>query len=317
MTDTSIRARIRAVPDGPPDEVRSRARRPLRRDGLWPLVFAGPLVLGITVFYFWPIVQTFGFSFTDFGSFGGSTFAGWDNYVRLVTDPLLYRSLFNTLLFTALSLLGVPIAVYLANLLNRPGLRFAGLYRVLYVLPYIVMPTAIAVIWRAIFGGDNGILNHGLGLLGIDGPYWLSDPGVALYGVAIVAVWSSIGFGMIVISAALKTIPAECYEAAELDGASRWRQFVSITVPLIVPTIGFLSVITIITSFQLFDLLFALLGPTNPALPANMSLVYFFYQQGFVDNERGYAAAIAMVIFLVIGLLTFAQLRLQRRWADS
>lgn len=316
MTETSV-PRSTGVPGRPGHPARGRRRSRLRRDGPWPLVFAGPLVAGATVFYFWPIVQTFGFSFTDFGVFGGATFAGLENYTRLLTDPLLYRSLFNTLWFTAMSLLGIPVAVYLASLLNRPGLRFAGLYRVLYVLPYIAMPTAVAVIWRAIFGGDSGILNHALAAVGIDGPYWLSDPSVVLIAVAMVGVWSSLGFAMIVVSAALRTLPADCYEAAELDGASRWRQFVSITVPLLAPTIGFLVVITIITGFQLFDLLFALLGPKSPVLPSTMSLVYFFYQQGFVNNEPGYAAAIAMVIFLVIGALTFLQLRIQRRWTGD
>ncbi|ANY07879.1 carbohydrate ABC transporter permease [Pseudonocardia sp. HH130630-07] len=312
MSDTTTTAPVPATRTpsagtGPP--------RPRRRgSGVWPLVFAGPLVTGVVVFYFWPILQNAGFSFTDFGVFGGATFAGLDNYARLLADPLLYRSLLNTLLYTALSLLAIPLAVYLASLLNRPGLRFAALYRVLFLMPYVAMPTAIGVVWRAILGGDFGILNGALRVVGIDGPYWLSDPSVVIVAVAIVGVWSILGFAMIVVSAALRTIPVEIYEAAELDGASRWRQLVSITVPQIVPTIAFLGVIVVITGFQLFDLLFVLVGPDSPVILPNMSLVFFFYQSGFVYDDRGYAAAIAMLIFVVIGVLTYLQLALQRRW---
>jgi multiple sugar transport system permease protein len=287
-----------------------------RRDGVWPWVFVLPLLAGIAVFYIWPIVQTFFFSFTEWGVFGGYTWTGGDNYTRLVTDPKLYASIGNTLLYTGIVLLGIPLAIVLASLLNTPGLRFASLYRVLFFLPYIAMPTAIAMVWRIIFNGDFGILNYLLGFAGVDGPYWISTPGFAIVAVAIVGLWSSIGFSMIVLSAGLKNISVEYYEAAELDGASRWRRFRSITVPLLTPSIAFVLVITVIGSFQVFDLLYAILGNTNPVLPKSMSLVYFFYQAGFVTNEKGYAASVAMVIFVIIGLVTFAQFRMQRRWVN-
>jgi len=287
-----------------------------RRDRWWPWLFVLPLLSGIGLFYLWPILQTFYYSFTEWGVFGGSTWTGTDNYLRLFSDPELYSALGNTLVYTAIVLLGIPIAVYLANLLNIPGLRFASLYRVLFFLPYIAMPTAIAMVWRIIFNGDFGILNYVLSFVGIDGPYWVSTPGVAIVAVAIVGLWSSLGFSMIVLGAGLKSIPAELFEAAELDGASRWRQFTSITVPLLSPSIFFVTIITVISSFQLFDLLYAILGSANPVLPKSLSLVYFFYQAGFVSNEKGYAAAIAMVIFLLIGMVTLLQFRLQKRWVN-
>lgn len=124
---------------------------------------------------------------------------------------------------------------------------------------------------------------------------------------------------MIILAAGLKTIPPELYEAASLDGASRWRQFRSITVPLLTPSIFFVTIITVIAGFQLFDLLYAILGTTatNASLPKSMSLVYYFYQAGFVTNEKGFAAAVAMIIFLIIGFVTFLQFRFQRRWVHS
>lgn len=300
-------------PSAPSPAVR---RRP-GRDGPWPWLFIAPLVLGISVFYLWPIAQTVGTSFTETGPFGGSAFSGVENYVELFTDPQLYRSLGNTLLYTAIVMLGIPLAVYLASLLNLPGLRFAAVYRVLFFLPYVAMPTAVAMVWRMIFNGDFGLVNYGLGFLGIDGPYWISTPFFAMVAVAVVGLWSSLGFSLIVLAAGLKNIPPELYEAAELDGAGRWGQFRNITVPLLSPSVFFVTIVTVISSFQLFDLLYAILGSSNPVLPKSMSLVYFFYREGFVNNDKGFAAAIAMVILLVIGVVTLLQFRFQKKWVQS
>jgi multiple sugar transport system permease protein len=326
---TAARSRPRApapsAPDGPgegapstsppPGSASPRGRQ--AGDGAWPWLFVAPLVLGVLVFYIWPIVQTAGSSFTETGPFGGSTFSGIENYVRLLQDPQLYLSLGNTLLYTAIVLLGIPIAVYLASLLNLPGLRFASLYRVLFFLPYVAMPTAVAMVWRVIFNGDFGLLNHALGLVGIDGPYWISTPVYATIAVAVVGLWSSLGFSLIVLAAGLKNIPPELYEASELDGATRWRQFREITVPLLSPSVFFVTIVTVISSFQVFDLLYAILGSSNPVLPKSMSLVYFFYREGFVNNDKGYAAAVAMAIFLIIGIVTAVQFRFQRRWVQG
>lgn len=288
-----------------------------RTDGFWPWLFVLPLLIGVGTFFIWPIIQTFWYSFTSWGVFGGASFTGLANYVRLVTDPQLYQSLFNTIVYTLIVLVGIPIAVWLASLLNTPGLRFAQFYRVLFFLPYVAMPAAIALVWRIMFNGDFGIVNSFLGLFGIAGPYWISTPGFALVAVSLVGLWSSLGFSMIILGAGLKDIPPELYEAAELDGASRWRQFRSLTVPLLSPSIFFVLIVTTISSFQLFDLLYAILGPLNPVIPKTMSLVFYFYNAGFIDGDKGFAAAIAMVIFLLIGIITVIQFRVQKRWVQS
>ena len=293
--------------------------RPDRRrsDGAWPWLFVAPLLAGVLVFYIWPILQTAYYSFTTWGVFGGATWSGISNYVQLIGDPQLWLSLVNTLIYTGIVLIGIPLAVWLASLINTPGLRFAQLYRVLFFLPYVAMPAAIALVWRIMFNGDFGILNWLLERFGITGPYWLSTPGFALIAVSVVGLWSSLGFSMIVLGAGLKDIPPELYEAAELDGASPARRFRSITVPLLTPSIFFVLIITTISSFQLFDLLYAMLGPNNAVLPKTMSLVFYFYQAGFVQNAKGLAAAIAMFIFVLIGIVTMIQFRVQRRWVNN
>jgi multiple sugar transport system permease protein len=296
-----------------PGTPRGRNRR-RRYDGITPWLFVLPLLVGVIGFYIWPILQTFYYSFTTWGVFGGSSWSGTSNYRQLFHDSTLYRSLINTIIYTAIVLLGVPIAACVASLLNTPKLRFAQFYRVLFFLPYIAMPAAIALVWRIIFNGDFGILNWALGLVGVNGPYWLSTEWFALIAVSIVGLWSSLGFAVIILGAGLKDIPPDLYEAAELDGASRWQRFRSITVPLLTPSIFFVVVTTIISSFQLFDLLYAMLGHNNPVLPKTMSLVFYFYESGFVSNNQGYAAAIAVFIFVIIGLVTILQFGLQRRW---
>jgi multiple sugar transport system permease protein len=294
-------------------------RRPAghaRTDGWWPWAFVAPLFLGVCVFYLWPILQTVYFSFTKFGVFGGQTWIGGDNWARLVQDPDFYRAILNTLIYSAIVLLGIPIAVFLASLINRPGLRFASLYRVLFFLPYIAMPVAISLVWRMMFNGDFGVINYLLSLIGIDGPHWLSTPGLALVAVSLVGFWGSFGLAIIILGAGLKNIPTELYEAAELDGASPWRRFRSVTVPLLSPSVFFVTIITIIGSFQLFDGLYAMLGPNNPVMPVTQSLVFYFYKNGFISNDKGYAAAIALAIMVIIGIVTVIQFRLQRRWVN-
>jgi multiple sugar transport system permease protein len=292
------------------------SRRVLRPDGPWPWVFVLPMVIGIGVFYLWPILQTMYYSFTTWGVFGGATFTGIANYITLVQDSEIPQSILNTVIYTVIVMLGIPIAIVLAALIERPGMRFTAFYRTLYFIPYITMPAAVGIVWQLIFNGDFGPINYLLGLVGIKGPYWTATPGFALVAVAVVGLWMSIGFNLIIISAGLREIPQELYEAAQVDGASRFRQFVSITVPLLTPSIFFLTIITVINSFQLFDLLYVMMGKANIAMPQTQSLVYIFYNQAFIQNDKGYAAAIGILILLIIALLTAVQFRLQRRWVN-
>ncbi len=299
----------------PPARTRSSADN---RDAKWAWWFVIPSLAGILLFYIWPIFKTGYYSFTKWGAFGNSiTWVGTDNYARLFKDPYLLTSILNTLIYTAIVLCAIPIAVVFASLINRPGLKFATLYRVAFFMPYVAMPTAIALVWRMIYNGDFGVLNYLLSFFGIQGPAWTSTKGFAIVAVGVLGLWASLGFIMIVLSAGLKSIPPELYEAASLDGASPTKQFWHITVPLLTPSIFFITVITVINGFQLFDMLFALMGgKQNPAMNDSQSLVYLFYNNAFILNDKGYAAAIAMLILVLVGAVTVFQFRMQKKWVN-
>jgi multiple sugar transport system permease protein len=294
----------------------SRARRSKLRKGdtFWAYVLIAPTVIGLGTFSIWPTIQTFYFSFTEWGSFGGHTWTGTDNYTEVFQDDQLARAFLNTGVFAVLTLVAVPLAIILAVLLNRKGMKGVSVYRVIYFLPNVTLPAAVALIWRLLYNGDYGIINWFLSLFGIAGPYWLSDPSWALIAISLVAIWGSVGYNMVLVLAGLQSIPPQFYEAAQLDGAGPIRQFFSVTLPLLTPTTFFVTVITVINSLQVFDLVYLMIGRTNPALESTKTVVYLFYEKGFVQNDGGYAAAIAFVLLAVILVITLIQFRLQKRW---
>ena len=284
--------------------------------GAWPLLFIGPLMLGVLIFYYFPIIGNLYASFTKTNAFGGNQkFVGLDNYTDLLARPDLPSATVNTLFYTAVVLLAVPFSVVIASLLELPGLKGRSLYRVLFFMPYLAMPVGIVLVWRLFFNGNFGLLNQTVKALGVaDPPYWLSTPGLVILAVAFFGIWASIGFNVIILSAGLKSIPKELYEAAQLDGAGAWHQFKNITVPLLTPSIFFLTIMQAIGGFQLFDALFGMLGLNNPAAGASRSLVSLFYQEAFVNNNRGAGAAISIMILLLVGAVTAVQFWAQKKW---
>ena len=220
----------------------------------------------------------------------------------------------NTIVYTGVTLISIPLAVIVAAVLNKPGLRGISIYRTLYFLPVVTLPSAVALMWRLLYSGDYGIINWFLAQVGIDGPYWLSDPKVAIYAIGAVAVWSLIGYNMVILLAGMQAIPRDYYEAAEIDGAGGIQQFFWITVPLLTPSIFFVTVITVINALQTFDLVYLMVNLNNPALERTETVVYLFYQRAFVDHNGGYGAAIAFILMLAVVMLTGIQFRLQKRW---
>jgi multiple sugar transport system permease protein len=275
-----------------------------------------PAFVGLAALYLWPFFSTFLKSFQNVPVFGAGSFTGVDNYVRLIADEDFWTALRNSALYTVLVLLGVPIAVVFAALIQQVS-RGRGIYRVLFFLPVVTLPVAVGMVWRLIFNGDFGLLNYVLSLVGIHGEYWVADARFTVFAFAIVGVWMGLGVNLIILGAGLQSIPTDLYEASALDGAGRVRQFFSITLPLLSPSVFFVTVLTTISALQMFDLVFIMLGNiNNTALEGSKTIVYLFYEAAFVQFKQGYAAAIAIVLLVIIMAVTAVQFRLQKRWVN-
>ncbi|TDE89580.1 sugar ABC transporter permease [Occultella glacieicola] len=298
--------------------IRTPGGSPVRRrpsgDGRWAAILLAVPLLGLVVFYLWPLLRTIILSVSTGNPFLGYEITGFDNWVQVLTGDELPRALLNTLVYAAVVLLGVPLAMITAVLLHQRGLRFRGLYRVLYFLPVVTMPAAVAMVWRYIYNGDFGLLNEVFAAVGLPTTAWVADPRTALFAVAVVGIWMGLGTNLIILAAGLEAIPDSVTEAAMLDGAGPVRRFASITAPLLSPSVFLVSVLSVIGSLQMFDLLFVMLGRTNPALADSKTIVYLFYEEAFVRSDRPLGAVIAIVTLVVTLIVTAIQFRLQRRW---
>jgi ABC-type sugar transport systems, permease components len=303
-------AQRRAAEAAPP-----ASRRPWR-DDLVGWTFAAPFVILFGIFLAFPILASFVLSFTSFGLKDlanpvGSTVVGLKNYVDLFSDPVFWTALFNTFYFV---IVGVPLTLVfgllIATALNRGVSRFRTVFRVGYYLPVITSIVAIAVVWRFLLDPDVGLINMALGGLGINGPAWLADPVLAMPSIIAMAVWRNLGFAMIVFLAGLQAIPAMLYEAAAIDGAGRWQGFRYVTLPMLRPTILFMTVITTIGYLQLFEEPFVMTngGPLDKTL----SITMYMYQQGFTFFHQGFASAIAYVLFVIVAIVAFLQFKFLR-----
>jgi ABC-type sugar transport system permease subunit len=286
------------------------------REDLTGWAFAAPFVVLFGLFLALPIFASFLLSFTSFGLRDlanpiGATFVGLKNYSDLLGDPKFWTSLINTFYFVVI---GVPVTLALglliANALNRGITRFRTAFRVGYYLPVITSIVAIAVVWRFLLNPDYGLINMGLAGLGISGPAWLADPVLAMPSIIAMAVWRNLGFAMVVFLAGMQAIPQTLYEAASLDGAGRWQVFRYVTIPLLRPTILFMTVITTIGYLQLFEEPFVMTG--GGPLDHTLSVTMYMYQQGFRFFHQGYASAIAYVLFLIVAVVAFLQFKFLR-----
>jgi len=283
-----------------------------RQEMRWGYFLIGPMVLGFTVFFLVALGASFVLGFTDWSLLRSPNWIGIDNYTRLVEDDRFTRALINTFAIAVPNvILRIAFSLGLAMVLNTK-IAFRAFYRIVFFLPVLTMPVATATIWKWIFDPQFGPVNGGLRQLGIDGPAWLLNPGTATVAVVTVLLWSGVGYDMIIFLAGLGAIPRDYYDAAAIDGASGWQQFKDITLPLLTPTTFFLLVIAVISSLQVFDLVYVMtkLDSTN-RLP---TLVYYIYEQGFTNGNMGYAISIAWALLVLILAFTIIQFRLQRRW---
>jgi multiple sugar transport system permease protein len=266
--------------------------------------FVAPALLVITIFFFLPIVCAFLISLTDFDIYSladlrNLRFVGLANYLKLLETPLFWQALGNTLYFVAV---GVPLSIGAslgaALLLHSRLARFKPLFRTALFAPVVTTLVAVAVIWRYMFNTRYGLLNYALGGIGIDPIDWLGDPHWAMPAIILFAVWKNFGYNMIIFLAGLQSIPEELYEAARIDGASIWRQFASVTLPMLSPVVLLVGILTIAGYFQLFAEPYVMTqgGP----LQSTVSVLYFMYEEGFKWWNLGSASAMAFVLFLLI-----------------
>jgi multiple sugar transport system permease protein len=288
--------------------------RAKRSNYLWAYAMIFPTILGTLIFNIWPLLQSFYLSLTEWSGFGQYSFAGLINYKRLFHDAELLHALGNTVVFTVLTVpLGIGLSILVAVLLNQK-IRGLTVYRTLYFIPVVTMPAAVSIVWKWLYNGDFGLINYVLSLVGINGPGWLTNPKIALLSLVFVSVWGAIGYNMVIILSGLQGIPKTFYEAAEIDGASPLVQFFKITLPLLTPTLFFVAVMSLINTFQVFELVYMMIGPTSPVIESTQTLVYIFYKQAFINNDKGYAAAISLFIFVIILVFTILQFRMQKKW---
>jgi multiple sugar transport system permease protein len=286
--------------------------------GWW---FVAPALIVLAMFFLLPVLSALAMSLTDFDLYAladldNLRFVGLANYGGLLADPLFWKALGNTVYFVVL---GVPLSIVVslgtAMLVNSKLARFRGFFRTVYFAPVVTTMVAVAVVWRYIFHTRYGFLNYGLGQIGIPPIDWLGNPATSMPAIVILAVWKNFGYNMIILLAALQSVPDDLYEAARIDGASGWQLFRHVTLPGIAPVLTLVSILTMVGYFQLFAEPYVMTegGP----LQSTLSVLYFMYEEGFKWWSLGRASAVAFLLFVLMFAVTLLQLRLTRREALS
>ncbi|MGB3976710.1 MAG: sugar ABC transporter permease [bacterium] len=265
-----------------------------------------PTLVIITTFHVLPIFYSFALSTLNWDLISKAQFVGLRNFRLLAGDALFWKSVWNTLYYTALSVpLTLIFSLSIAVLLNNK-IKGIDIYRIIYFIPVITSINAVSIVWKLIYHPNYGLLNKLLALVEIPPQRWLLDPKWAMASIVLMSVWKGLGYNVILFLTGLKNIPQHLYEAATVDGAGRWHKFRHITWPLLSPTTFFIFVMSIIGSFQVFSQIY-MMTPGGGPMNSTMTVVFYLYKAGFGDFHFGYAAAIAFELFLMIFALTLVQ----------
>lgn len=281
------------------------------------LLFLTPAMALITLFFFIPVLGGFVLSLTDFdlysiGDPGNTRVVGAANYTSLVNNPLFWRALTNTLYFSFVGgPLTIAVALGAALLLNAKLARFKALFRTIYFAPVVTTIVGVAIVWKYIYHPRVGLLNRMLDVVGISGPDWLGDPRWAMPALILMAIWRGFGYATVIFLAGLQNVSEELYEAARIDGAGAWRQFLHVTVPQLGPTFVFVGIITAIGFLQVFAEPYVM-TPDGGPLNATLTIVMLMYREGFRWWNMGYAAAVAFILFALVLAATIANAFLRR-----
>ncbi|WP_418667738.1 carbohydrate ABC transporter permease [Allofournierella sp.] len=291
------------------------------------LPFLAPSLVGFAVFSILPMITLLGISvtdwdglseltlFSDFSGFMGRFFVGLKNYMEIFTTKELYQVLGNTLGFVALYIPLMLLAALAVALVLSSKVRGVGFFRVVYYIPVITSWVAGSLIWKWVLSPEYGIINEILRVFGIQGPSWLQSPVWAMPAIVLASVWKDMGYFGLMLMAGLQSIDQGYYEAAQIDGAGKLKQFFRITLPLLTPTLFFVMIISLISSFQLFPQVMIMTPDGGPS-GATMVMVERIYKYGFKYYEMGYASAYSWVLFVILLALTGVQMKLQNKWVN-
>lgn len=305
---------VQSLGDSRPLSTKQNLRKRNLKEALWGYFFILPQMIGLLAFALIPLIAVFYLSLNSWDGLGQIQFVGLQNFIDQIQGSDLRIALLNTILYTLIVVPGgLLLSLLVALGLHRVGGR--DIYRVLYFMPVVTGPVAIAVMWAWLLNSDYGLINSLLrNWFHIQGPGWLTDSHVVIPSIAMVSIWGGLGFNMIIFLAGLQGIPATYGEAARIDGANKFQLFWNVTLPLLTPTIFFTTVISIINSFQGFDLIYVLTGG-GPGKDS-YTLVYHIYHLAFEVSNFGPASAVAVILFVILLTLTVFQFQLQRRWVN-
>lgn len=280
-------------------------------EALWGYLFILPTLVGLVIFTVIPAINAGYLSLTRYDLLSPPRFVGTRNYVKAIGDTVFHQVMTNTAIMAIGVPVGIVIAFALAVMLVDPRLRGADIYRAIYFLPVILPLIAIGTVWARLFSFEYGLVNQALDAIGLSPVPWLTSYEWSKVAVTIVGVWSGFGGSLIIFMGGLKNVPEAYYEAARIDGASSWQSFHFITLPLIVPTLTLVSIVSFIGAFQVFDLVMVLTGggPGRSSTP----IIQYVYQR-FDVLDMGYASALSVLLFLSLFVLSIIQFGLGERW---
>jgi ABC-type sugar transport system permease subunit len=287
----------------------------IARNRLTAYAFLLPNFLGFLVFTAIPVIFSFVLCFVQWDTSNPMKFVGLDNFIAMFKEETFYISLRNTAYYTFTVLPGtLVLALVLALVLNNT-LKGARFFRSIFFFPYLSSLVAVAVAWNMLFQPEMGPINNILRSFGVmDPPGWTVSTAWAMPAIILVGIWKSMGYYMIIYLAGLQAIPRPLYEAATVDGATKWQQFRKITLPMLTPTTFFVTIMLVINSFKVFDQI-AIMTDGGPGRATNV-LVYYIYNQAFINFKMGYASSVAFVLFVIVLAITIIQFKFEEKWAS-
>lgn len=285
------------------------------KDTAKAFLYLFPALLIIGVFVIYPMIKSFLMSFyADYDFFNDVVYRyGFDNFIYLWNDQFFHQALKNTFIFVlGVVPISILLSLWIALMLNSITV-LSKFFRTIYFIPFVTSVVAVSIVWRWIFHSNYGIMNYFLGLFGIDPIQWLTSTQWAMPALIILSIWKGLGYNIIIFLAGLQTIGDSYYNAAKIDGANRWSRFLHVTVPQLAPTTFFITIISIINSFKVFDEIYALFdgqaGPSNSAL----TVVYYVFNKFYGEWDFGVASAAAYVLFLIIFIFTLIQFYISKK----